>query len=100
MQAAQHKAQLRAAGLKATAGRMELIHLLERQSKPLSASQISSALGLNVVTVYRALETLVSAGLVRQGSDGRAAHFDYALKPHHHHLVCSDCGFIPVCKTC
>lgn len=95
-----HKRQLHAVGLKATAGRMRLLHLLEKAREPLMAQQIAERLGLNVVTAYRALESLVQAGLVRQGSDGRAAQYSYAMKPHHHHMVCTDCGVRQECVVC
>lgn len=100
MHAAEHTRQLRAAGLRATKGRMALLHLLEGAKRPLSAQDIGKRLDLNLVSVYRALESLTAAGLVRHGSDGRVAHFSYGPGPHHHHMVCADCGFTPACSTC
>lgn len=100
MHSAEHTRQLRAVGLRATQGRMALLHALEGARRPLSAQEIGKRLDLNIVSVYRALEQLVEKGLVRQGSDGRVSHFSYGPAPHHHHMVCSDCGFSARCAAC
>lgn len=50
--------------------------------------------GLNLATVYRALEALQSAGLVDSIEGGRG-QMGFALRDRehpHHHLVCSSCG--------
>lgn len=95
-----HTEELRAAGLKATPGRKALLHSLEGARKPLSAHELAGKLSLNVVSVYRALESLVAAGLVRQGSDGQTWRFSYSRRPHHHHMICADCGFSLACPVC
>ena len=47
---------------------------------------------LDLVSVYRALETLTRAGIfARTDLRHGGAHYELALK-HHHHLVCNDCG--------
>lgn len=95
------KEELRTAGSKATPGRVALLGVLEREHKPLTVKEMQNKLRtLNPVTLYRALEALVIAGLVRRGFSERGAHFEYAGKPHHHHLVCTDCGFNKECQTC
>jgi Fur family ferric uptake transcriptional regulator len=101
MQSHDCKVELRQAGSKATPGRLSLLKLLEGAQEPLTAKQIEQKLHrLNPVTVYRALESLVMAGVVRRGVSGRVAHFEYAGKPHHHHFVCTDCSYEPTCRTC
>lgn len=101
MQSHDCKDELRQAGSKATPGRLSLLKVLENASEPMTVKQIEKKLQrLNPVTVYRALESLVATGLVRRGVSGRVAHFEYAGKPHHHHLVCVDCGFNKECSTC
>ncbi len=93
--------ELRAAGSRATPGRLALLALLEKERAPLTVSQIKRKLRtLNEVTIYRALEALADAGLLRQGMKEGVAQYEYASRPHHHHLVCTDCNFIPVCNTC
>jgi Fe2+ or Zn2+ uptake regulation protein len=50
--------------------------------------------GLNLATVYRALEALQSAGLVDSIESGDGL-MGFALRDHdhpHHHLVCTSCG--------
>lgn len=89
---------LRAAGLRATPGRIELIQLLAAESAPLSVHQIERRLkgALNQVTLYRALESLAHAGIVaRINLEHDHAHYELvAGREHHHHAVCKHCGFI------
>lgn len=96
------KAELRAAGSRATPGRLALLEVLERQRMPLTVAQLAHKLpSLNQVTLYRALDALAAAGLIRKGVGvDRTAHYEYAARPHHHHLVCTDCGFAKMCATC
>jgi len=95
------KDELHAVGSKATPGRLSLLKVLEQARSPLTVKQIEEKPHqLNPVTLYRALESLVAAGLVRRGIQGRVAQFEYAGKPHHHHLVCTDCDFMKECQTC
>lgn len=96
------KDELKAAGSRVTSGRLALLQVLEHERKPLSVVELQKKLpSLNAVTLYRALEVLVEAGLARKGVGlDRTAHFEYAAKPHHHHLVCVDCGFNKACATC
>lgn len=58
--------------------------------------------GLSLGTVYRNLNTLVEAGLVRRVSvPGKADRFDHTL-PQHSHLYCTKCGAVtdvPVDET-
>ena len=49
---------------------------------------------LNPATIYRALEALVNAGVVRK-VDFQHSHTLYELiegAQHHHHLLCQGCG--------
>lgn len=49
--------------------------------------------GLNLATVYRALEALQDAGLVESMASGGQMGFALRDRSHpHHHLVCSSCG--------
>lgn len=101
MQPHDYKKELHQAGSRATPGRLALLKVLESAEQPMTVKEIrKSVQRLNPVTLYRALESLVQAGLVRQGVEDRVAHFEYARKPHHHHMVCIDCGFIKQCSTC
>jgi Fe2+ or Zn2+ uptake regulation protein len=96
------KQELHQAGSRATPGRLALLAVLEREQTPLSVPRLQKKLPcLNQVTLYRALDALAAAGLIRKGVGAdRTAHYEYAGRPHHHHLVCTDCGFAKTCATC
>ena len=97
------KEELNAAGFRATPGRLKLLGVLERARQPLSVSDIlerSNGRLLDQVSLYRALESFADRGLLRKGMRDGVVHYEYAQKPHHHHLVCSDCGFIKQCVPC
>ncbi len=93
--------ELHEAGSKATPGRLALLSVLERSPEPLTVKELETKLpSINHVTLYRALDALVEAGLVRKGIREATMRFEYAGKPHHHHLVCADCSYISSCATC
>lgn len=96
------KEELRRAGSRATPGRVALLRVLEREHAPLTVPHLHRKLPtFNEVTLYRALDALTAAGLVRKGVGGdRISRYEYAGKPHHHHLVCSDCGYAKTCPAC
>jgi Fur family ferric uptake transcriptional regulator len=51
--------------------------------------------GLNLATVYRTLEMLVSLGMVAQTDlGGEATAFELVGGAPHHHLVCERCGSV------
>jgi Fur family ferric uptake transcriptional regulator len=90
---------LRKQGLKVTPQRLELISLLTQLKEPMSAHEIKAKWkkdDIDTVTLYRALDALVGAGIVRR-VDLQHGHTDYELVisgEHHHHLVCTSCGTI------
>lgn len=49
---------------------------------------------VGVASAYRVLEQLDRAELLRRIDAGGVAHFEPALAPAHHHLVCNVCGAI------
>lgn len=91
-----HASLLRDAGMRATPGRLMLLSILEKESKPLAVYQIEKRMkgALNHVTLYRALEALEAANIVaRVNLEHDHAHFELLTgRPHHHHAVCRDCG--------
>jgi Fe2+ or Zn2+ uptake regulation protein len=103
--------QLHEHGFRATPGRIRLLWTLWFAKRPLTVDEIARRINKDVVTVYRALEDLREAGLIVRGigaagisgdrkGDIRVAHFSYAKKDHHHHLICADCGFTKPCAVC
>ena len=90
-------------GLRITQTRTVILNILTRNPKKhLSAEEIffiahrvNPTIGL--ATVYRTLDLLTRMGLIQKldFGDGRARYemTDESKKvPHHHHLVCSECG--------
>jgi Fur family transcriptional regulator, ferric uptake regulator len=91
-------AVLRAAGLRATAGRTAVVELLARQDCLMSAQEILDGLragrtrSASQATVYRALETLHEHGLVQRLESEGVARYE-PVDPsgeHHHHVVFDD----------
>ena len=91
--------QLRQAGLRATSPRVAILTWLDQNRRPSSVETIWKKVqkrGLDRVTVYRSMEVLMQAGLVRSVDLGHT-HVHYEMndpKDHHHHLVCDRCGDI------
>ena len=90
--------QLRDSGHKATPGRLAILKAIGSAAAPVSILDVSKKLGNRVdrVTIYRALEALTKAGLVRR-IDLQHPHTHYELSvegDHHHHLVCKTCDAV------
>lgn len=106
----QTRGRLREAGLRATPARIAVLQFLGKQTGPVSHQEACDALATSAVdksTVFRALQDLGEAGLVRRmelgdhvwrfelAAPGAAA--DASSDGHPHHL-CVDCGHI-TCLT-
>lgn len=96
------KAQIRGAGLRATAPRIAVLQLLMSTDKPLSHTEVVDALGSNTwdqATLYRNLLKLTEVGLARAVSkvDGivryQARGDDDGLHLHPH-FSCKSCGTV------
>ena len=92
-------ADLRAAGLRVTRGRLEVLHLLEKAPHS-DAESIHAALRdvdphLSVQSVHNVLAALATAGLVRRIEPAKsAARYERRIGDNHHHVVCTGCGAI------
>ena len=102
----QFEQALRAAGLKATPGRVALLSAFPHGCEPVSAEYLSEHVpGVDQATVYRNLKTLEKTGLVRR-VDIRTDAVLYELAGeltaghHHHHIVCTSCGTIEAFEAC
>lgn len=89
---------LTAHGVRVTAPRVALLAVLLQETLPRAIEYLRSKTnsGVDKVTAYRTLEAFVAAGLVRRVELGHD-HAHYELipgRPHHHHVVCTDCGLI------
>ncbi len=86
-----------------TGPREEVFNVLVRTRQHLSAKDLFALIrpstpDIGLTTIYRTLEALHKAGLVRRtGTDSGEVRFEYKRgdqNDHHHHLICSDCGKI------
>jgi len=85
---------LRQAGLKATSQRQAILKTLMKAKKPMDAESLHRThRGIDAGTIYRMLEQFLTAGVVSLVlfNDG-VKRYESSTKPHHHHLVCDDCG--------
>ena len=83
--------------------REAIFELLMKSQQHLSAKEVYAILQtsnseIGIATVYRTLDLLDKAGLVRK-IQCRDGHLRYEYKrgnqsDHHHHLICTDCGKI------
>lgn len=92
---------IRARGLRATASRLAVLELVRAASRPLTHADVASSLGAESwdrATLYRNLNDLADAGLVRRVLLGSAWHFEAAsTDPNaqtHPHFVCDECGTV------
>ncbi|NOY91240.1 MAG: transcriptional repressor [Deltaproteobacteria bacterium] len=89
-------AELRAAGLRATAPRRAIVRELLGDTSHPTAQQLFERLEgqlrtLSFATVYNTLRALNDAGHVGRLELGGAARFDPNVEPHHH-AICESCG--------
>ena len=85
------------AKLKYTKNRRLVVDVLAAMDKPVTPPEITKAgKQLAASTVYRNLDLLADVGVVRKIAGEPYSFYELAepLKPHHHHLICVDCGDI------
>lgn len=97
------KQAIRAAGLRATPARIATLTLLHRATSPLTHAEVAEELhdlGVDKATVFRNLNDMATAGLLRKTELGdRAWRFELVSKGDnehgaHPHFVCVDCGTV------
>lgn len=92
-------AQIRAAGLRVTPGRVAVLRAVAAEPH-LDAERVAAvargAIGaMSIQAVYDALRALTDAGLLRRIEPaGAAALYETRVGDNHHHLVCRVCGRI------
>ena len=95
-------AEIRGAGLRATASRVAVLDFLHSQHRPMSHSEVVEALKdftWDRSTLYRNLMDLSEVGLLRRSELGdRTWRFevacDHGHADHTAHFLCRDCGHI------
>lgn len=109
---------LKQAGYRVTQPRRALLRLLAQTREPLSVPQMCEAVNaaaapgpaaagdepINLVTVYRFANLLVDLKLARRVEFGQG-YYRYEREepqtgPHHHHLVCEQCGRVEDFQGC
>ncbi len=92
--------------LKHTEAREAIYSIISQAKKPVDVRTVVDLLkklGISVdqATVYRTIQTFVDHGIFRQ-VELREGKFRYELSslPHHHHLVCTNCGRIDDIEEC
>ena len=92
--------RLRALGVRVTPQRELVLQALASRDGHMKAEEImhlvgERSAGLNLATVYRTLDMLVSLGIVAQTDlGGGATSFELVGAEPHHHLVCEGCHSI------
>ncbi len=91
-------AVLRASGYRLTPQRESVLAVMAGSETHLTADEILRRVRtrypyLNKSAVYRSLELFTRLGLVSQADLGQGrVEYELHQHPHHHHLVCRDCG--------
>lgn len=97
---------LKERGVRVTQARRSIYYALNRASEPLSAADVGTLLhdadlAIDLVTVYRTLETLERCGLITRVDrlhDGW--RYSVRSKGHHHSIICSECGSASPLASC
>ena len=91
--------ELKTNGFRRSAAREALLRTFEAAQSPLSVPDIERCLAsgprsFNKTTVYREIEFLKTAGYVSELTLRNDVALYELAGPHHHHLVCVDCGTV------
>ncbi len=86
--------RLRERGLRMTSQRQQVLDAV-RELEHATPEQVAAAVaGVDLTTVYRALELLEDLGLVAHTHLGHGAPSYRMAGDHHVHIVCHDCGSV------
>ena len=92
----QYQAKVKQAGLRNTHAKKKIFEVLRKSKSPLSVQDLVQLIkGAHFVSVYRSIDALQKAGVVKLVPQGFKNLFELSddFKPHHHHLSCSRCGY-------
>jgi len=94
------RATLREKGYRLTPQRNLIWEVLRDAGRHMTAEEVTAEVrstlpDVNVSTVYRTLELLVSLDLVVETRlEGTACYYEVSPEPTHHHFVCTACGAV------
>ena len=86
--------------IKKTLARTSILDILRKVKKPIDVGEIierlkSMKIKVDRVTVFRNINLLVKKRLIDKVEFNEGKYrYEIASLPHHHHLVCTDCGNI------
>lgn len=93
------KSALRTQGHKITKNRISILEYLSSKTEPVSADMILEHIlnehqSVNKTTVYRELIFLLEKNFIREVEfgDGKKRYEIVLNRPHHHHIICVQCG--------
>lgn len=100
--------RVRAAGMKLTQQRMQMLKILLHHPEPISADEIFKNFdvkdeSMDLVTIYRILKKFEEAGMVTRLEFGDGiARFELTLESghHHHHVICRQCQRVEPLHIC
>lgn len=100
------KATLQSANMRNTAGRRAVLEYITHATSPVSVEEIEKALtvaklDLDQATIYRIINLLTQRGILRSVNfqEGKS-RYELASHPHHHHVVCTNCGAVEDVEDC
>jgi Fe2+ or Zn2+ uptake regulation protein len=98
----EYKQLLHDAGLKATPARLRVLNIMSLKHKLINIKELHKKTPcVNIVTLYRIMDIFLQKGIVRQVYvGGRGQFFELTALPHHHHIVCKQCGVIETIDEC
>ena len=96
---------LHSRGFRVTSSRIKLLELLKQVGRPLTIQSILAIwVGVkpNETTLYRSLSDLSEARIVKRlDLNTGTAHYEYTPdRPHHHQVVCLECGVVEEIERC
>lgn len=93
------KSALRTQGHKITKNRTAILEFLSSKTEPISADEILSHIqeehqAVNKTTIYRELFFLLEKNFIHEVEfgDGKKRYEIALNRPHHHHIICVNCG--------
>jgi Fur family ferric uptake transcriptional regulator len=94
------------AGLRPTRQRVSILRAVSREPRPVTAQGLYLRLrgrrgSPGLATVYRTLNSLTDAGVLRRFPAGEGEVAYRLCDPgHHHHLICESCGQVVEIPSC
>lgn len=91
---------LRNQGFRITKTRKSIISAFVLSKKPLSAPKLEQKLSVfghrvNKTTIYREIEFLLEQNIIQKVRlDFESDLYELSARPHHHHVICTECGLI------